>query len=224
MSFDSSSWTLSDAKNPTEKEIDRLFIEAKKHGRLGRLVTVLCYNGAFRVSELVHLKASNFNFATGNVRFVPLKKSGLRRTRKGGVEKIVDRPLPAPVEYPLPEEAIAVVREWIRTERLDGDSWLLPGRSGENACHIMKLECPGGHRSKRSVQLIFDEILGAAGAKVPGRGIHSLKHARLTDVARETKDPWMVKEAGRHASITMSDKYVRYVDFKARMKEVGGRS
>jgi len=62
-----------------------------------------------------------------------------------------------------------------------------------------------------------------AGVKVPGRGIHSLKHARLTEVAEKSKDPFLVKAMGRHASIAMSDHYVKYVQMREKTEQIGGR-
>ncbi len=86
------------------------------------------------------------------------------------------------------------------------------------------MKCPGGHITKRYLQEVFRDVLEEAGIYVPGRGIHSLKHSRLTEVAMKTKDPYLVKELGRHASISMSDHYVRYVKLAQKVDEIGGRS
>ena len=70
---------------------------------------------------------------------------------------------------------------------------------------------------------MFDRICKKAGLKLPGRGPHSLKHGRLTEVAKKTRDPYMVKELGRHESITMSDHYVRYLETQEAVAKIGGR-
>lgn len=222
MVFDAT-WTLTDAKNPREEELQRIFEEAKKDAPRTHLMIVLAYNGAMRAAELIHFKVSDFNFSTGTALILPLKKAGKKRVKgQDGKVRIVDRPLPKKVEYPFPGPVIELVAKYVKAERLKPDSWLFPGMCAKS-CNVLKLECPGGHVTKRAVQKIFDRVCRAAGAKVPGRGIHSLKHGRLTEVARKSKDPYLVKEAGRHSSVALSDKYVKYTDFQEQMKQIGGR-
>ena len=218
-------WAVTDAKNMREDELDKLFSTAKKLGARPHLMMILGYNGAFRVSELIHLRTTDFNWHTGKVRLIPLKKAGKRRKKNpDGTTTMIDKPLPKPVEYPLPKVAMATTREYIKNQKLGVDNWLFPGNTGKNGCHIVKLECPGGHISKRKVQMIFDEIAVLARVKVPGRGIHSLKHGRLTEVAEKSRDPYFVKQVGRHSSIVLSDKYVQYVNFSSKIDEIGGRT
>lgn len=218
-------WSLKDAKNPSEAELDKLFRAAKKAGPDERLICSLTYNAALRVSELIHIKAGDFNFQTGKLTMIPLKKAGKKRIRQAdGTIKTVDKPLPRAVEYPLPSVVLPLIKDYIKAKSLKLGDWLLQGNVGPGGCHIVKLECPGGHASKRKIQGIFDGLLEAAGIKLPGRGIHSLKHGRLTEVARKEKDPYLVKEVGRHSSISLSDHYVKYVDLQERIEKIGGRS
>lgn len=219
-----STWSLKDAKNLQEADISRLFIEAKKLGALPYIAIVLAYNGALRVSELIHIKVQDFNWSTGKLTMIPLKKAGKKKKKlPDGTMTTVERGLPTPIEYPLPMSVMTAARDYIKGEKLDKEVWLFPGFVGPGGCHIVKLECPGGHLSKRKMQMIFDEVAIAAKIKVPGRGIHSLKHGRLTEIAQKTKDPYFVKEAGRHSSVALSDHYVKYVNLKAKIEEIGGR-
>ena len=216
---------MTDAKNPQEEELDRLFKAAKKADPKAQLMVVLAYNGALRVSELIHVKVSDFNWMTGRMRMIPLKKAGKRNVKQSDVSiKVVDKPLPSALEYQLPSNVVLMVKDYVRKERLKDDSWLFPGNVRLNGCHIVKLECPGGHVSKRKVQMVWDSIAGDAGIKVPSRGIHSLKHGRLTEVAMKSKDPFFVKEVGRHSSVTMSDHYVKYALTKEKIDDIGGRT
>lgn len=220
MVFDGT-WRLTDAKNPLEDELARLFAAAKKDGPRSHLLIVLAYNGALRVSELIHLKVSDFNFQTGKVKILPLKKAGKKRFRgPDGRVRMVDKPLPAPIECPFPDIALQLTRKYLALAK--PSDWLFPGASA--SCRIVKFQCPGGHMSKRAVQKIFDRLAIAAGVKVPSRGIHSLKHGRLTEIARKSKDPFLVKAVGRHASISMADHYVKYVDYQERLNEIGGQA
>jgi integrase len=217
-------WTLKDAKNLRKDELDSLFLEARKAGELEHLAIVLAYNGALRVSELVHIKVSDFNWASGKLTMIPLKKAGKKRKKlPDGTITIIEKPLPHPVEYPLPSVVMEAARGYIKKEKLKGTDWLFGGFVSPGGCHIVKLICPGGHISKRKMQMIFDQVARAAKVKTEGRGIHSLKHGRLTEVAEKTKDPYLVKEMGRHSSIMMSNSYVKYVNLKEKTEEIGGR-
>ncbi len=217
-------WRLTDAKNLADSDLTKLFRSAKKIGPRPHLLMVLAYNGALRVSELIHLKVEDFNWNTGKLAILPLKKAGKRRMKQmDGTIKVVERPLPRPVEYPLPANVLDMVRQYIKDQKLGREGWLFPGFVKPNGCHIVALDCPGGHVCKRKVQMLWDQAADMAGIKVNGRGIHALKHGRLTEVARKTKDPYLVKEIGRHSSVALSDHYVKYVDLKDRIDEIGGR-
>ena len=213
-------WALKDSKNLRPDELDKLFRKAKQYGERAHLWVTLAFNGAFRVSELIHFRVPDFNFQSRRISMVPLKKAGIRHVRGlDGKVRIIDKPLPDPVDYPLPSEVMEMVRKYAQREKLR--EWLFPGDC--HSCHIVKLNCPGGHITKRFVQKTFRRILVDAKIEMPGRGIHSLKHARATDVAKKTKDPFMVKQICRHESVAMSDHYVKYVKFHETVEELGAR-
>jgi integrase len=217
-----SDWALTDAKNMRADEFSKLLASAKKFGKKAHLMVVLAYNGALRVSELVHIKVTDFNWESGKLNMIPLKKAGLRRVKQAdGTFKKVDKPLPKPIDYPLPSNVMEMARAYIKDEKIKS-GFLFPGDVGAGGCIVVKLECQGGHMSKRGVQKIFDAVCVDAGIKVPGRGIHSLKHSRATEVAQKTKDPYLVKEICRHSTVAMSDNYVKYVELKAQIEKLGG--
>ena len=119
----------------------------------------------------------------------------------------------------MPDNVLALVGRWIRLNELSPEDWLFAGRV--RVCKVVKYNCPKGHLSVKEAQRLFDEVAGLAKLKVAQRGIHTLKHARLSELARKTRDPWFVKEAGRHESISMSDTYVKVTDFAERIRKIG---
>jgi len=211
------SWKMTAAKNLKPAELDRLFEAAKKYDRRVHLMVMVTYNGAFMVSELIHLKVKHFDFAGSKVSVIPLKKAGRRRMKTTDGVKMVDRALPEPIIYPMPKNVIAVVEKYVRENELTPESFLFPGKS--KSCAVVKLECPGGHISKRMVQWIFDRLSEEAKIKIPGRGIQSLKHSRLVEVAGKTNDPQLVRELGRHNSPLMGEEYVKFVQ-----DQIGGKT
>jgi integrase len=216
-------WKLKEAKNLREEECILLFDAARKDSPRAHLMIALSYNACLRVSELVHIRVSDFMWEASKLSIIPLKKAGKRKVRaRDGKIYTVERDLPNPVEYPMPQVIMDMAFDYIQDHQLKGDEYLFPGRA--NSCKIVKYNCPGGHITKRQVQYIFDRVAGAAGIKIKGRGIHSLKHARLTEVASKTKDPYLVKELGRHSSVTMSDIYVQYSNVQEKVNEIGGRT
>ena len=111
-----SKWSLKDNKNLREEELDAILEEAKKDGPKTHLMMALAYNGAMRISELVHLRANSFNFAAGKVSIQPVKKAGKRRVkdRHSGQMKEIVKPLPPEVDYPMPANVMQMARKYRR--------------------------------------------------------------------------------------------------------------
>jgi integrase len=170
--------------------IDKLLRSAKKDGQRAHLMILLSYEGALRVSELIHIKVCDFNFDSGSLTVIPI-----RRRNKSNVECKVS------------SEVAEAIRDYVAALGIDTTSFLFPGRT-KKSCMLVSFRCPGGHISKREVQLIFDRVAGAAGVKEKGRGIQTLKHARLTDVAKETNDPDVIQQIGRYGSSAMGARYI----------------
>lgn len=170
--------------------IGKLLTAARRESPRTHLMILLAYEGALRVSELIHIRVKDVDFKTEAIGLVPL-----RRRSKARSQWKVDREILDPIEA------------YIATLGLALDAFLFPGRT-KKSCTIVSFKCAGGHISKREVQLIFDRIAHAAGIKKRGRGIQYLKHARLMAVAEETNDPDMVQKLGRYGSPVMSARYI----------------
>lgn len=190
----SESWEMPRDKHLEPQELGKLFAAAREAGLLVELMMTLSYHGALRVSELVHLKIPNFRFKDDMVLIMPVKKA----------------PQPQLIEVELPHHVMQSVRRYITAGKLS--QWLFPGNTTK--CWL-KRKCSGGHISKREVQKTFDELTQKIGIKRLSLGMHSLRHTRLIEVAQKTKDPRLVKEIGRHASVTMGDSYLRFVEARA---------
>jgi len=123
-------WELTDAKNPQWAEVEKILKAAKKAGPRPRVMIVLGYNAALRVSELVHVRVADFNWTTARMKMIPLKKAGRRRIKQpDGTFVVVDRPLPGVIEYQLPGDVAALVKSYIAAEKLDPKGWLFPGQT-----------------------------------------------------------------------------------------------
>jgi integrase len=201
-------WKLSNHKNLNEGEITKLFKVAFKDGVRTYIMFVLAYNGALSVSELIHVRIEDFDFKNWRLSILPVKKAGRRRIKLNGKIRMVDRKLPEPIDYPMPMTVMVMIQEYIVAGELPKEGYLFPGRT-KKSCKVVKLKCKGGHISKREVQGIFAKIAEMAKITKKGRGIHSLKHARLSEVGEKTRDPYIVKQIGRHESISMGFAYIQ---------------
>lgn len=188
----------------------------RDHALLG-----ICYNAAMRVCELVHLKVSDFDFSNGLVSIIPAKRTHLETITKNGKTLVSERALAEPIQYPLALEVIRLIQKWVKREGLSKNDWIFPGTSA--SCQMIGVDCPGGHISKREAQRIYHKIAALCGLDRPFRGIHSLKHTRLIEFAKKTKDPWFVRDAGRLASVVTSDVYVQHVTMSEKIATIGGQ-
>jgi len=181
-------------RSPTSEpdgDLQKLLEASEKEGPREHLMIVVSYGGALRVSELIHLRVRDFDFESGEIKTIPLRKRSRNRASST-----------------LDLEIIVKVKAYVEAGKLSKDSYLFPGRT-KKSCHIVAFpDCSGGHISKREVQLLFDRVAEAAGIKKLGRGIQALKHAKLLDVARKTMDPKVIKEMGKYSTYSMSIKYI----------------
>jgi len=83
--------------------------------------------------------------------------------------------------------------------------------------------CDGGHIHVRSLQSRFRLAITQAGAYVPGRGIHSFRHAFAVDVYAKTKDIMTVKQLLGHENISTTTVYSTAVDVKEKLSKLDGR-
>lgn len=175
-------------------EIRKLLSLARNMGRREHLMILLSYGVALRVSELVHIRVSDFDFASSSVQILALRR------------KYRDK-----ISCPIDPSILDEVDSYISEEGLNKDSYLFPGRA-RKSCNIVSYDCPGGHISKREVQIIFDRLATKAGVKKRGYGIQALKHARLLDVAKKTRDPFEVQRVGHYGALAMGARYIERAD------------
>lgn len=169
--------------------IGKLLSLARKEGSRTHLMILLAYEGALRVSELIHIRVRDVDFKGGMISLVPLRR---RKT---------------PSQWQVEPNVLDPVEAYIAEMSLPTEAFLFPGRT-KKSCTVVSFRCTGGHISKREVQLIFDRVARAAGLKKRGRGIQYLKHARLMAVAEKTNDPGMIQKIGRYGSPVMSARYI----------------
>ncbi len=177
------------------------------------LALMIAGNMGWRVGEVVHIKVEDVDLSNGDVKKWVLKK------RTQGSSQYVRKPI---AQIVLPE-----LKRWIG-KRTQG--WLFPSEQGKCKCDVFskpkyKGRCGGGHATKRSIQYAFDRACIAAGLPdVKGRGIHSLRHCFALRVAEKTKDPHKVRDMLDQEGIEVAAMYVRTVDQRRIMDEIGGVS
>lgn len=72
--------------------------------------------------------------------------------------------------------------------------------------------------NRRSAWRAFDLMCRRAG--VPHYRVHDLRHTRATQIAEVSRDPFLVRDMLRHASVATSNVYVHRVNFRERMLQV----
>lgn len=203
-------WTIPPACRITEPQYKAIVRTAEGRPRDWTLL-FLAGNIGLRVSEVLHLKVEHFIPGTG-VEVVRRKKQNLRKS-------ILE----------VPEDVIAIVQEYVQRTKLDPDDWLFPGQSGP--CHRIRKShgkeigrerlCDGGHITVRRAQRIWDRAATAAGLKIKGRGIHTLRHYDGTRFYEMTKDLRAVQLHLGHSSPNITQKYADVVDMREKAEKVG---
>ncbi len=202
-------WSLNARRTLSSKDVRRVLAQARKRSKRDYVLLALTFNLAALVSEVIHLKVRDFDKAQRSVDIIPLRKA----TRK--------RPLPVAISYPVMRDVMALVNKWVRHAYLKQDDWLFSGRT--HGCRLLKYPCHGGHLTRRQAQRIFDIAIQKTGLKVRARGIHALRHARLTQIAEHSKDPWLVRDAGRLRSVAHGNAYVQFVKMNKYLRDIGGK-
>jgi len=80
--------------------------------------------------------------------------------------------------------------------------------------------CGGGHISKRDVQYRWTLILAEAKLRMPGRGIHSLRHGFAIDFYNKTKDLRATQMALGHSSPVVTQKYANVLDMDEKLRKM----
>lgn len=212
-------WNSNPAKVLTDDELKLILETAKTFPDNVYTAIILAYNAAMRITEVLHCKVSDFDFRSSTMAMYPLKKSRKKKVvdEVSGEIKILPAKRPERAMVHMPDTAMEVVRKYVASHELPGDSYLFPGKA---RCTVDW--CEQGHAHRQVYHEAFRAILNKLGIYMPERGIHTLKHARLTHVAMATKDPFKVQRFSRHSSIEMAAHYVNYVQDKDIVKAVGG--
>lgn len=215
-------WVLDEELCLTEAERHKFIEYARKLPLRLYVLLALVFNAAMRCVEVVHLHVSDLLIDNEALVIIPAKK-GRKKEIKGddGKIEVIIPPPTSPVPYPLPPEVVTILREYIAADGLGPHDWLFPGRTRN--CDWLRGSCPSGHLSRRSVQRAWSRLAAMAGLQRPGRGVHALRHTRLTEWAEKTHDPFAVRDAGRLSSIQMASYYVARVNLKEKTRQVGGR-
>lgn len=83
--------------------------------------------------------------------------------------------------------------------------------------------CDGGHIHVRSLQMRFRLAITQAGAYVPGRGIHSLRHEYAVRMYADTKNIQTVRQLLGHESVVTTQAYATSVDVKEQLNKLDRR-
>lgn len=167
---------------PNEEEWARLIDALKQRPARDRLMFMLAYDGALRRSELVTLRLDDFDFSTRLVRVRPEHaKNGCGRT----------------VLY-SPATGTALAAYLAERRRLHiGEPHLFLSASARN-------------RSKRVGGFTWGLLAAALASEagVPGFSTHTLRHLRLTDLARAGFDITEIAQFAGHRNLDSTRLYI----------------
>lgn len=147
------------------------------------------YFCALRIGEAVAMRSPLFDF-TGERIYVPTEK---RRDSKGyDRDPVTGRPLVPISTLPIGSAGLDVLRRAAATGRQR--TWLFPGADGQPL-------------TTRAAELVFRRWADAA--SIPRRvTFHALRHTALTRLWERTHDQVLVRDFGRHTSLSSCDDYI----------------
>jgi site-specific recombinase XerD len=152
-------------------EVRRL-LEAVRNPK-HRAMLFLIYSSGLRVGEVVRLRPEDVDADRGTV---------LVRQGKGRKDRLTL----------LSDVAFGVLREYIRTEKLDG--WLFPGQDR------------GRHLTERTVQKVFEQALAGSGVR-KAASVHTLRHSFATHLLEGGTDLRYIQELLGHESSKTTQRY-----------------
>lgn len=203
-------WRLKPQHRLTEEQYMVILEEASRKARDWMLLFTPGNTG-LRISEVLHLRVSDFDRATG-IQIIRRKKKVLERDTLAVARELYD-----------------YFDQYVAEEELDADDWLFPGRCGP--CYrkitergkVLRREklCTGGHLTIRRVQAIWDKILERANLKMKGRGIHTLRHYDLTRFYRVNKDLRATQLRAGHSSPITTTIYADVVEMEEKAQAAG---
>lgn len=164
-----------------EADVRKIMLGASSLSDRDNLIMQLCYYCAMSPSEVIHLKADSFDRETGKLSVI--STYGVR----------------GPVWFSqVPRNVVPSLEIHVGGRR---EGWMF--ESHGRSCDLAG--CTGGHISRRHIQNVFLSILETC--NVDRCGVLSLRHTRLCEIGKITKDPGMVQEIGRILSTRLCKKY-----------------
>jgi integrase len=172
------------------------------------------------VCEVVHLHVNDLDRSTG-IRVI-------RRKKKTLAEDVLQ----------VAREVFDYTDRYVAEEELKPTDWLFSGRcnpcfriltikkrdeSGKviNVKRVKEKVCDGGHLTTRRALAVWDRILKKLGFKVPGRGIHTLRHFDLTKFYAATHDLRATQKRAGHSSSVITETYADVVDMEEKAQKAG---
>jgi integrase len=199
-------WNLSNPKKITEAQYEKV-LDAASYSPRDWMLIFLAGNLGLRISEVLHLRASDFDPTTGAVRVIRRKKRDLQA-------EALD----------VADEIFPFVQQYIEDQKIGAKNWLFSG--GCKPCwrkwkgQRQKI-CSGGHLTVRYAEKVWDRLTEKTGIKVPGRGIHSLRHFDATRYYERTRDLRATQKHLGHFSPLITQVYADVVEMKERANKVG---
>jgi integrase len=194
-----SSWSLPKAKILTKDEIRLILGAAKESDARDYVFFATAVNTGLRLSEVLHIKKED------------LVDGRLRITRR---KKKIFKPQMIDVVPQLWE----ILAEW---GQMFESGYLFPGDAGP--CFVEGSKgpgakvCDGGHISKRSIQRRWDLLLTNLDLKMDGRGVHTTRHAAITNFYQKHKDLMATQAFAGHSSPLITQVYCHVLDMKEKI-------
>jgi len=194
-----SSWSLPEAKIINPDELHRILEVAKKNSERDYVFFAICANTGLRLCEVGHIQKSDVR---GDRLTIIRRKKKILKTERIDI-------VPALAE---------ILSEW--TKRLDC-GYIFRGECAP--CFIRRTKgepeqvCIGGHISLRAIQRRWELAIAEAGLRVPGRGIHSLRHFAITQFYAKHRDLRAAQLFAGHSSSTITERYASVLDMKEKI-------
>ena len=201
MTHDTSNWSLPEEKIITPDQLRRILDVARQNER-DYVFFAVAANVGLRLCEIGHIQRDDVR---GDRLIITRRKKKILR------ESSIDI-VPALAE---------ILNAW--ASRVEY-GYIFPGncspciikrRSGEQT-----QVCPGGHVSLRAIQRRWELVIAEAGLRVPGRGIHSLRHYAVSQFYAKTRDLRAAQVFAGHSSSQITERYASPIDLRDQVRSM----
>lgn len=210
-------WTLGDAKMLEAGVAQRILKRVGEYAEVDEMAArdrdwyFIAVNSGLRLSEVGHIEKADV---------LPNRLLCARRKKR--------HLQPAPIEV-----SPAVMEVLRRRAALVDAGPIFPGRAKPCIIHRSKVDkqtkvrstwdeqvCVGGHASLRSIQRRWRLLLEELQVYMYGRGIHTLRHAAITNVYTMTKDLRLAQVFAGHESSKTTEVYAHVVDMQSTLAKL----